>query len=131
GLTVEALVNDAGIGQQGTFIDMELNKILELVQLNIVALTSLTRLFLPEMVRNNRGGVLNLGSIAGFQPGPLLAVYHATKAFVVSLSAAVADELRDSSVTITCLCPGPTSTDFFRHADMDDTRVATNKSLQM
>ena len=130
-IVVELLVNDAGIGQQGRFVDIPLERERQLIRLNVEALTALTRLFLPEMVTSNRGGVLNVGSIAGFQPGPLLAVYHATKAFVVSFSEAIAEELKDSGVTVTCLCPGPTDTNFFATADMTHVRVAAHPSSHM
>ena len=109
GRTVNILVNDAGIGQRGNFVDIPSEKDDEIIHLNILSLTHLTKLYLREMVERNEGKILQLGSVAGFQPGPLLAVYHASKAFVVSLSEALATELDDmgSAVTITCLCPGP------------------------
>lgn len=122
-IEIEVLVNDAGQGQWGEFVNIPVGRDIELIRLNIEALTRLTKLFLPEMVSRNRGKVLNVGSVAGFQPGPMLAVYHATKAYVVSLSEALAEELKDTEVTVTCLCPGPTATKFFDAADMQDTRV--------
>jgi len=133
GRTINILVNDAGVGQWGKFIDIPFSKYEEIIHLNTLALTHLTRLFLPEMVARNEGRILQLGSIAGFQPGPLLAVYHATKAFVVSLSEALSTELHDmgSDVTITCLCPGPTDTNFFSRADMEKTRVVDKKEIFM
>lgn len=133
GRTVNILVNDAGVGQGGMFTEIPMERYMELIHLNIIALTHLTRLYLPEMVARNEGRILQLGSVAGFQPGPLLAVYHATKAFVVSLSEAIATELDEleSDVTITCLCPGPTDTDFFSRADLKDTRVYQNKEMMM
>lgn len=123
--TVNILVNDAGIGQRGNFVDIPAEKYSELIHLNVMTLTDLTRLYLREMVDRNEGKILQLGSIAGFQPGPLLAVYHATKAYVVSLSEALSTELEDmnSEVTVTCLCPGPTKTNFFSRGDMEDTNV--------
>ncbi len=130
---VNILVNDAGVGQRGNFTDIPPEKYSELIHLNVMSLTHLTRLFLRDMVDRNEGRVLNLGSIAGFQPGPLMAVYHATKAFVVSLSEALATELEDmeSAVTVTCLCPGPTDTDFFSRADMENTNVVHHKDKLM
>ncbi len=131
--TVNILVNDAGIGQHGYFTDISFEKYNEIIHLNILALTELTHYYLKEMVARREGKILNLGSIAGFQPGPLLAVYHASKAFVVSLSEALSTELErmESPVTITCLCPGPTETDFFSRADMEDTTVYRNKEKMM
>lgn len=130
---VDVLVNDAGIGQRGKFIDIPFEKDSELIHLNIIALTQLTKLFLTEMTARDEGKILNLGSVAGFQPGPLLAVYHATKAYVVSLSEALATELEDmgSNVSVTCLCPGPTDTNFFSRADMEDTNVVHHKEKLM
>lgn len=131
GIEIEVLVNDAGQGQWGEFVDVPIGRDIELIRLNIEALTRLTKLFLPEMVSRNSGKVLNVGSVAGFQPGPMLAVYHATKAYVVSLSEALAEELKDTEVTITCLCPGPTATQFFENADMQDTRVVRHADKTM
>lgn len=131
--TINVLVNDAGVGQRGLFTEISPEKYSELIHLNVISLTHLTRLYLAEMVARNEGRILQLGSVAGFQPGPLLAVYHATKAFVVSLSEAIATELEDtgSDVTITCLCPGPTDTNFFSRADMEDTNVVHHKEKTM
>lgn len=131
--TINILVNDAGVGQSGNFVDIPFERDEELVHLNILALTQLTKLYLKEMVSRNEGRILQLGSVAGFQPGPLLAVYHATKAYVVSLSEALATELKDmgSDVTITCLCPGPTDTDFFSRADLLDSNVYHHKDKLM
>jgi len=133
GHKVNILVNDAGIGQRGKFVNIPFTKYSEIIHLNILSLTHLTRLFLKDMVDRNEGKILQLGSIAGFQPGPLLAVYHASKAYVVSLSEAIATELNDmdSDVTITCLCPGPTDTNFFSRADMENTRVVDQKDKLM
>jgi short-subunit dehydrogenase len=94
-----------------------------MIQVNVVALTHLTKLLLPPMVARRRGRVLNVASTAAFQPGPLMAVYYATKAYVLSFSEAIADELRDSGVTVTALCPGPTETGFAAVADMSATRL--------
>src|SRR5690606_11881663 len=89
GYTVDILVNDAGVGQHGYFVEVDWNKYLEIIHLNIIALTKLTHLYAQDMVNRNEGKILQLGSIAGFQSGPLMAVYHASKAFVVSLSEAM------------------------------------------
>jgi uncharacterized protein len=120
---VDVLVNNAGFGVTGPFVETDLAKELEMIQVNVVALTYLTKLLLPPMVARRRGRVLNVASTAAFQPGPLMAVYYATKAYVLSFSEAIADELRDSGVTVTALCPGPTETGFAAVADMSATRL--------
>jgi uncharacterized protein len=120
---IEILVNDAGFGEHGKFWETELDTQMDVVKVNIEALTRLTHQFLRPMIERNEGRILNLGSIAGFQPGPLFAVYSATKAYVVSFSEALSDELKDTNVTVTCLCPGPVDTEFFRKADMLNTVV--------
>lgn len=112
GVQVEVLVNNAGFGLMGDFVGLDERRQLDMLQLNVVALTHLTRLFVPAMVQRGHGGVLNVASVAAFQPGPTMAVYHATKAFVVSFSRALREELRGSGVTVTVLCPGVTSTEF-------------------
>lgn len=133
GRTVNILVNDAGVGQWGKFVDVPMEKYSELIHLNIVALTHLSSLYMKEMVSRNEGKVLNLGSIGGFQPGPLMSVYNATKSYIVSFSEALATELEEmeSKVTVTCLCPGPTDTNFFSRADMENTMVVENKEMTM
>jgi short-subunit dehydrogenase len=123
GLTVEVLVNNAGVGQRGKFWEIPLEKDLEMIHLNIEAVIRLTKLFLPPMIARGQGIILNTASVAGFEPGPTLAVYHATKAFVLSWSEALATELEDTAITVTALCPGPVDTDFFPKADMVDTMV--------
>jgi len=123
GVNVDILVNKAGHGQRGHFWDISLEQDLSMVRLNIEAVLRLTKLFLPPMLARGRGRILNTASVAGFEPGPMLAVYHATKAFVLSLSEALATELKDTGVTLTALCPGPTDTDFFPKADMTETRA--------
>ncbi|HEY2323597.1 MAG TPA: SDR family oxidoreductase [Thermoanaerobaculia bacterium] len=112
GVEIEALVNNAGFGLGGEFAGTDLNAELEMIQVNVTALTHLTKLVLPAMVARHRGAILNVASTAAFQPGPLMAVYYATKAYVLSFSEAIADELRNSGVTVTALCPGPTETGF-------------------
>lgn len=123
GIVVDILVNNAGIGQRGKFHEIPIESHLSLIRLNIEGLVRLTRLFLPDFVNRSEGRILNLASIAGFQPGPLLATYHATKAFVLSLSLAIREEVKDTGVTVTALAPGPTDTNFFERADMTDTVV--------
>jgi short-subunit dehydrogenase len=118
-LTVDVLVNNAGFGLYGPFVDSDPHRLLALVQVNVAALTHLTRLFVPGMVARGRGRVLAVASTAAFQPGPLMAGYYATKAYVLSLSEALAHELRGTGVTVTCLCPGPVRTEFGAVAAMD------------
>ncbi|PTY08291.1 short-chain dehydrogenase [Opitutaceae bacterium EW11] len=122
-VTVDILVNNAGLGQRGQFWDIPTERYIEIMRVNMEAVVRLTRLFLPPMLRRGHGRVMNTASIAGFEPGPLLAVYHATKAFVLSLSEALATELKDTGITVTALCPGPVDTDFFPKAEMIDTKV--------
>jgi short-subunit dehydrogenase len=112
GITVDVLVNNAGFGLQGMFNEMPLARQMEILQVNQTALTALTGLFLPGMIARNRGGVLNVGSIAAFQPGPGMALYFASKAYVQSFTEALAAELSETHIHVSVLCPGPTSTNF-------------------
>jgi short-subunit dehydrogenase len=112
GIKVDVLVNNAGFGANGMFAGLPLHRHLAMIQVNITALTNLTGLFLPGMIERRRGGVLNVGSLAGFLPGPGMAVYFASKAFVLSFTEALAEELAGTGVTATALCPGPTTTNF-------------------
>jgi short-subunit dehydrogenase len=123
GIAIDILVNNAGFGLRGTFAEMDEQRIGDMLQVNVSALTLLTRLFLPGMVQRGRGRVLQLASTAAFQPGPLMAEYYATKAYVLSFSQAIAEELRQSGVTITALCPGPTRTEFADVAGMQSSRL--------
>jgi short-subunit dehydrogenase len=111
-IDVDVLVNNAGFGLQGEFLDLTLPRQLEIIHVNITALTELTGLFLPGMVERRRGGVLNVGSVAGFLPGPNMAVYYASKAFVQSFTEALAAENSGSGLKISVLCPGPTESNF-------------------
>jgi short-subunit dehydrogenase len=129
GLTVEVLVNDAGQGLYGEFKDTDLQRELSIVELNISATLILTKAFLTDMVARKSGRILNLSSIASKLPGPLQAVYHGTKAFVHSFTEAIRNELKDSGVTVTSLLPGPTDTDFFRKAGMQDARNVQSGDL--
>lgn len=122
-LPIEVLVNNAGFGLGGEFADTKLQRELEMIQVNISALTHLTKLFLPAMIKRKSGRVLNVASTAAFQPGPLMAVYYATKAYVLSFSQALAEEVRDTGVTVTVLCPGPTATDFAASAEVGSSRL--------
>jgi uncharacterized protein len=118
GLKVDVLVNNAGFGAQGKFAELPLERQLEMLQVNITSLTHLTRLLLPLMIERRRGGILNVASTAAFQPGPGMAVYYASKAYVLSLSEALAEELAGTGVTVTASCPGPTATNFGAAANM-------------
>ncbi|MEO6192166.1 MAG: SDR family oxidoreductase [Thermoanaerobaculia bacterium] len=123
GIAVDVLVNNAGFATYGPFVEIDLGRELEELQLNIVTLTHLTKKLLPGMLARRRGGVLNLASTAGFQPGPLMAVYYATKAYVISFSEALAEELSGTGVTVSALCPGPTATGFQRQAGMEASKL--------
>ena len=123
GITVDILINNAGYGAFGDFAQMPEQEILGQLDLNIRALTELTRLFLPPMLARRSGRVMNVASTAGFQPGPLMAVYYATKAYVILFSEAIANELRDLGVTVTCFCPGATHTGFAARAGNDKSRL--------
>ena len=112
GLKVDVLVNNAGFGAQGRFAELPLARQLDMLQVNITAVTYLTGLLLPGMIERHRGGVLNVASTAAFQPGPGMAVYYATKAYVLSFTEALAEELAGTGVTATAVCPGPTTTNF-------------------
>ena len=113
------LVNDAGQGQYGTFDTTDIDRELDIIQLNIGAYVVFTKLYLKEMLTRNEGRILLVGSIAGELPGPLQAVYHGTKAFVNSFTESIQEENKDSNITITALLPGLTDTDFFNKADMN------------
>jgi short-subunit dehydrogenase len=125
GRDVAVLVNNAGIGSCGRFAVADLGHELAIVQVNVAALAHLTGLVLPGMVRRRAGRILNVASTAAFQPGPLMASYYASKAYVLSFSEALAEELRGTGVTVTCLCPGPTRTDFQRRAGMSGIPIAS------
>jgi hypothetical protein len=117
GIQIDLLINNAGFGDYGLFADSSLQKQLEMIQLNITALSALTHLFLTPMRERGEGGIINISSIAGFQPLPYMSMYAATKAFVLSFSEALWAENRDTGITVTCVCPGPTETDFFKSAN--------------
>lgn len=126
GITIDVLVNNAGFASYGFFHELDLQKELDMVQLNVAVLVHLTHLFLPGMVARHQGKILNLASTAAFQPGPLMAVYYATKAFVLSFSEAIANELEGTGVTVTALCPGPTESGFQARAAMQDSKLVQN-----
>jgi short-subunit dehydrogenase len=123
GIDVDILVNNAGLGSYGPFAEIAANVDLGLIALNVTSLTHMSKLFLPPMLARKRGRIMNVGSTAGFAPGPLMAVYYATKAYVVSLSVALANEVERTGVTVTCLCPGATRTAFDTTAGTDQTKL--------
>ena len=123
GMAVDILINNAGFGCYGDFAEMAEEEIIGQINLNVTALTELTRLFLPAMIARRSGRIMNVASTAGFQPGPLMAVYYATKAYVISFSEAIANELEHSGVTVTCFCPGATHTGFAKRAGTENARL--------
>ena len=125
GLVVDALVNNAGYGQAGALTASDLATQLGMIDLNVRALVELTHLLWDGMLARRRGGVLNVASTAAFQPGPLMAVYYASKAFVLSFSEALWEEARGTGVKVSCLCPGPTVSRFRERAGTDKTRLST------
>lgn len=122
-IDVDVLVNNAGHGHYGEFVDTDLQMELSIIHLNISSLVVLTKLFLKEMVEREDGKILNLSSIASKTPGPWQSVYHGTKAFVQSFTEAIHEEVKDKGITITALLPGATDTDFFHKADMESSKV--------
>ena len=122
GIEVDVLVNNAGFGHYGMFSESDLDTELNMIQVNVTALVHLTKLFVRDMAARRRGRIVNVASTAGFQPGPLQPVYYATKAFVLSFSEAIANELKGTGVTMTALCPGPTLTGFQARANVGRVR---------
>jgi hypothetical protein len=128
GITLSALVNNAGYGTYGLFQDTALERELAMMRLNMNAVVALTKLFLPDLL-STKGKILNLSSTAAFQPGPYMCVYYATKAFVLSFSEAIAAELAETGVTVTALCPGPTSSGFQARAEMFHSKFVYGRKL--
>ena len=122
-IAVDYLVNNAGVGTQGRFTDIDLDRDLGLVELNVAAPTHLAKLFARDMVERGRGGVLTVSSTAAFQPGPYMATYYASKAYELSFSQGIHEELREDGVTATVLCSGPVATEFQERADMTDVPI--------
>jgi len=122
-LTVDILVNNAGFGQRGPFAELDLQQQLDMIQVNVTTVAHLTRLFLPGMIQRNVGGVMNVASTAAFQAGPHMAIYYATKAFVLSFTEALHEEVAGTNVRVTCLCPGPTLTGFAATARMEGVKL--------
>ena len=128
-IQVEILVNNAGQGQKGKFHEIPLDRHTEIIQLNVTALVALTKLFGDDMLKRNRGRILNIASVVSKTPAPEFSVYAASKAFVLSFSEALTKELEDTKVTVTALLPGRTDTDFFFKADMTDTKEFQDHEL--
>jgi uncharacterized protein len=128
-IRIEYLINNAGFGDFGFFIDSNWEKSSQMIQLNITTLTELCRLFVPLMIQNKSGNVLNVASIAAFQSGPLMSVYFASKAYVLNFSEALNNEVKDQGVRITTLCPGPTKSNFQEVASMNDSKLFNHSSL--
>ena len=128
GILVDVLVNNAGFGVAGAFSETDWSIEAEMIQVNITALAALTKLFLPQ-IRAREGKLMNVASTAAFQPGPFMAMYYASKAFVLSFTEALSEELRDTGVTVTCLCPGPVKTDFQARAYLAGTKMGESPLL--
>ena len=128
-LDVDILINNAGFGVHGRCWEADLQKQLDLIQVNVAALAHLTRLFLPGMIAKGQGRIMNVASVAGFLPGPYMAAYYASKAFVVSFSMAVSEECRGTGVTVTAVCPGPTQTEFFVRAGINDAPLMSGQMM--
>ncbi|MBP5971947.1 SDR family oxidoreductase [Brasilonema sp. CT11] len=128
-IKVDVLVNNAGFGSYGLFYETNLAAEMEMLQVNLVSLTYLTKLFLKDMVNQGNGKILNVASTAAFQPGPLMAVYSATKTYILFFSEALANELKDTGVTVTVLCPGPTESAFHKITGMADSELLKNKKM--
>ena len=126
---VDVLVNNAGFGVFGKFAETSLVDELNMMQLNMASLVALTKLYLPGMVAAKNGRICNVASTAAFQPGPLMAIYYATKAFVLHFSEAIANELNGTGVTVTALCPGPTASGFQEQAKMQDSGLVKGKKI--
>jgi uncharacterized protein len=123
GIAVDILINNAGYAKYGEFVNIPLEESLGQIQLNIATLTTLTKLFAAPMVQRRSGKIMNVASTAAFQPGPLMAVYYATKSYVVSFSEALANELKGSGVVVNCFCPGATDTGFQYRAENSESRL--------
>ena len=122
GIKIDFLINNAGFGSYGDFKDVNLDRQIDMIQTNITSLTALTHVYLPHLITCS-GKIMNVASTAAFQPGPYMAVYYATKAYVLHFSEAIAEELTKTNVTVTCLCPGPTYTDFHITANLGKSKL--------
>lgn len=122
-LEVQGLINNAGFGDRGSFSDLSLERQLQMIQLNVTSLVELTHRFLPELRKQNNAFIINVASTAAFQAGPNMAIYYATKAFVLSFSEALHEELKKDNITVSTLCPGATLSEFAQEANMSDTKL--------
>ncbi len=122
-ISIDYLVNNAGFGDNGPFMDCDWNKQQAMIELNISALSHLTRLFLPQLMQQKSGGILNVASTAGFLPGPNMAVYYASKAYVLSFTEAIAQEVKNSGIKVSALCPGPVKTEFMEVAGIENAKM--------
>jgi len=122
-ISIDYLINNAGFGDNGPFIDCDWDKQQRMIELNISALSHLTRLFLPQLIQQKRGGILNVASTAGFLPGPNMAVYYASKAYVLSFTEAIAQEVKASGIKVSALCPGPVKTEFVAVAGIENAKM--------
>lgn len=126
---IDLLINNAGMGDFGSFIKTKIEKEEQMIMLNILALTKITKLYAQEMVKRKSGKILNVASTAAFQAGPLMAVYFATKAYVLSFTEALANEFQGTGVSITALCPGPTATGFIEKAEIQNQKIFLEKYM--
>ncbi len=130
-IEIDVVVNNAGFGNKGHIADLDTDLQLDMIQVNLVALTHLTRLFITGIIERGYGGILNVGSLAGFQPGPNLAVYYATKAYVLSFTEALAEEISNPNIKISCLAPGPVKTEFGEKSDLEDSLLFKLSLMEM
>ncbi len=130
-IEIDVVVNNAGFGNKGQIADLDTDLQLDMIQVNLVALTHLTRLFITGIIERGYGGILNVGSLAGFQPGPNLAVYYATKAYVLSFTEALAEEISNPNIKISCLAPGPVKTEFGEKSDLEDSLLFKVSLMEM
>jgi len=128
-IVIEYLVNNAGFGDSGFFAESDWSKQEQMINLNILSMSHLTWLFLPDMISRKRGKIMNVASTVAFVPGPTMAVYYATKAFVLSFSQAIDNEVRDHGITVTSLCPGPTRNGFREAASLKDSWTFENRNI--
>ncbi|GAA4272643.1 SDR family oxidoreductase [Aquimarina gracilis] len=129
GIQVDFLINNAGFGDFGMFYETDWEKEHKMIELNITALTQFTKLYLQDMVKRNSGKIMNVASTAAFQPGPTMAIYYATKSYVLHFSEAIANELKDKNITVTALCPGATESGFQAVAEMEESKLVKGKKL--
>ncbi|MCP4390680.1 MAG: SDR family oxidoreductase [Gammaproteobacteria bacterium] len=131
GIILSVLVNNAGFNVYGSFEETDLEEEIKMIRLHIIAVTQMTKLFLRQRSQQAENEILNVASIAGLVPGPLVSVHFATRAYILSFSLALADEFQGSDVHVTCLCPGPTKSAFFGRANMSGVRLASGKPIKL